>query len=305
MTGFLEDSIKRVLKNSGDECFDFSFIPFSRKIPFTAYQVSTRKQKYFIKEANPDYGEIIACEYKGLRLLQTAGCVKIPTIYHFEFYEGKKTAFLILEWIESFPHASKISQRKLGESMAVLHATSSHKFNVNRFGLDHNNYIGSTIQFNQWMDEWPVFFVKQRLLPQIHMGVEKGLIPVAFHQQLMRLCERVPEYLAADNNTPSLLHGDLWAGNVLISGNNEPILIDPAVYFGAAEAELAFTELFGGFSSEFYNAYNSILSIPYGYHDRKKLYNLYHVLNHLNLFGTIYLGQAQNICTYYAGKFNL
>jgi protein-ribulosamine 3-kinase len=183
-----------------------------------------------------------------------------------------------------------------------LHIGSADIFHVQQFGLDEDNYIGNNPQENGWIASWPEFFVERRLKPQIQLGVRNGLIDQNFQYDLLKLCDVIFHQLSSEHHIPALLHGDLWSGNVLFNTQNQPVLIDPAVYFGVAEAELAFTELFGGFTRDFYDAYQAILPIPYGYQEQKHFYNLYHMLNHLNLFGGMFHGQIQTLCHGYISK---
>jgi fructosamine-3-kinase len=296
------ETIKGALSELGETGEISVLRPVNSNIAVSAFRIETDHNKYFLKYAEPGFYDMIAREYSGLQRLKASRCVRTPQIY--KYYEGNGTSapYLFMEWIESNQDIDGNGQRRLGEDLAALHDASSEIYKINQFGLEENNFIGFNIQENQWMNDWPDFFVVRRLTPQIQLGVRKGLIKDTFHEELFRLCEKVPEILSADYVKPTLIHGDLWGGNVLYTVNHEPVLIDPAVYFGVPEAELAFTELFGGFGNEFYEAYDAVLPIPYGYQDRKKLYNLYHILNHLNLFGEMYLGQAQSVCRYYLEK---
>ncbi len=291
--------IRTSLEIAGDSCHNLVHMPIHRSLAATAYCIQTEKQKYFIKVSEPGFHEWIQCEYRGLRKLEETRCVRIPMIISYQEGDCGNSSLLLLEWIENHPGGDMLGQTKLGEQLASLHDTSEVIFNVKQFGLENDNYIGGNKQVNRWMANWPEFYIQCRLIPQIELGIKQKLIQIEFQDQLMRLCHRIPNLLGSEIVTPALLHGDLWSGNVLFDEKNEPILIDPAVYFGVPEAELAFMELFGGFTPDFYSAYNSILPIPYGYKDRKNLYNLYHLLNHLNLFGTTYLRQAQRCCAYY------
>ena len=166
----------------------------------------------------------------------------------------------------------------LARMLAALHRTTGP-----RFGWHTDNYIGATPQINSWRDDWSVFFKECRLAPQLALAKKNGYA-VEIHGALKVLEGHKPK--------PSLLHGDLWAGNAGFI-NEGPVLFDPAVYYGDREADLAMTELFGGFPSEFYRAYNEAWPLDEGYERRRPMYNLYHLLNHLNLFGGGYLGQVK------------
>ena len=275
--------------------------PIHQNIALKAYFFEFGKNAYLIKVAEKQFAKTVTSEYFGLKYLQDSKCVKTPEIIDFHPGTNDLPTFLIVEWIEKGASTSA-GQKQLGEELAALHDASAEIFDIHQFGFEVDNFIGNNPQFNTWHSDWPVFFVEQRLKPQIQMGLRKGFIDLPFRNQLNILCERIPKILEDQHFVPCLLHGDLWGGNVLYNSENKPILIDPAVYFGIPEAELAFTEMFGGFSREFYSAYNNVLPIPYGYKDRKKLYNLYHVLNHMNLFGQMYLHEAKAICSHYVGR---
>ena len=169
------------------------------------------------------------------------------------------------------------------------------------FGLEINNYIGSSEQRNDWTINWIRFFGEQRLAFQCKLAVKNGLMPAGRRKKLDRLIERLDDILGVHQpRQAALLHGDLWGGNV-IPGPDGLVLIDPAVYYGDREAELAFTELFGGFTAEFYQGYEETYALDSGYSQRRDVYNLYHLLNHLNLFGEGYGSQVDGILRRYTG----
>jgi fructosamine-3-kinase len=293
--------LESIVNSAGDRGKITSIHPVHQTLFLSAYRIETNKRKYLLKISDTTAVDNIRCEYLGLKYLRDSKCVCTPKIYHFQERNSTTPTYLLVEWIE---HGSSTSagQRQLGEELAALHDASSAIFNVNQFGFEEDNFIGNNPQNNQWTNDWVDFFVKQRLKPQINMGIKKGFIDNRFANQLHQLCEKIPELMEGVHYVPCLLHGDLWGGNVLFNHDNLPVLIDPAVYFGVPEAELAFTEMFGGFTRDFYEAYDAVLPIPYGYKDRKRLYNLYHVLNHMNLFGQMYLHEAKSTCEYYLGR---
>ncbi|OOY41228.1 hypothetical protein BOV91_12580, partial [Solemya velum gill symbiont] len=165
-----------------------------------------------------------------------------------------------------------------------------HRKTADAFGWNLDNTIGSTPQLNDWNKSWINFWREQRLGYQLQLAGHQG--------SLQRQGEKLLEsfHLLIDHAPqPSLLHGDLWGGNIGYDDSGNPVIFDPALYFGDREADIAMTELFGGFGREFYAAYNAAWPLDAGYPIRKKLYNLYHILNHLNLFGSGYLGQAEGM----------
>jgi protein-ribulosamine 3-kinase len=224
----------------------------------------------FIKTNSARMRDAFAAEADGLAALRNAG-LRAPEPLAHGLAGGE--AYLLLEYLElgAKPHFAA-----LGRMLA-----NAHRHRAPRFGWSRDNYIGSTPQANAWSDEWLEFWRERRIRPQL----ERAGIPVDF---------RALERLLRDHNPqPSLLHGDLWSGNAGFTTEG-PVVFDPAVYYGDREADLAMTELFGGFPEEFYEAYNETFPLDAGYQKRKHLYNLYHLLNHLNLFGGGYLEQVRS-----------
>jgi fructosamine-3-kinase len=173
-----------------------------------------------------------------------------------------------------------------------------HRVSGQHYGLDHDNFIGATPQPNQQLDHWSDFFREQRLGFQLDLAQQHGYLSAHQSRLAETLLARLANWLPA-RPPASLLHGDLWGGNWLATPQAGAALIDPAIYYGHREAELAFTELFGGFPSRFYAAYNAAWPLEPGYEERRPLYNLYHLLNHLNLFGAGYLGAVDQILRKY------
>jgi fructosamine-3-kinase len=159
------------------------------------------------------------------------------------------------------------------------------------FGWDINNTIGSTVQINNWTANWAEFWAEHRIGYQLKLAKRRG----GHFPQGERLLEMIPELLAGYEPQPSLIHGDLWGGNAGVTSAGEPVIFDPATYFGDREVDIAMTELFGGFPALFYRGYNQVWSLDAGYERRKSLYNLYHILNHFNLFGGSYESQANQM----------
>ena len=225
-----------------------------------------------------------AAESRGLAELARARAIRVPEVI--AHGEAGTAAFLALEWIESKAPDARCEER-LGEELAALHTVTA-----TRFGFHQDNLIGSTPQPNGWTSDWAEFFRERRLRPQLTLAAQSG------HAALLkepgaRLLERVPALLAGHTPSASLLHGDLWGGNWLTSTQGEPVVFDPAVYYGDREADLAMTRLFGGFGASFYRAYSAAAPLAPGWQARLELYNLYHVLNHANLFGAGYVQQAR------------
>tara|TARA_B100000686_G_scaffold350279_1_gene445813 strand:- start:5473 stop:6342 length:870 start_codon:yes stop_codon:yes gene_type:complete len=183
-----------------------------------------------------------------------------------------------------------------GHTLAQMHRTTA-----DCYGLDHDNYIGKTIQRNARNEDPIAFFRESRIRYQQKLARKRKLIPVTLDCDLDILCDKLENFLDTTNEKPALLHGDLWSGNYFCGPNREPCIFDPAVHYGLREADLAMTELFGGMPRRFYQAYEDAFPLNPGYEERRDLYNLYHLLNHLNLFGSSYLGSIKSVLKHYIG----
>jgi protein-ribulosamine 3-kinase len=240
----------------------------------------------FVKVGPAAQRAAFEAEGAGLAALAAARALRVPLVL--ASGATADTAFLALEWIEAAP-ADSACERRLGEGLAALHAVTAA-----RFGWERDNTIGATAQRNGWMDTWPEFFRERRLRPQLALALHNGFGGL-LGEPGERLLESVPRLLAAHTPRPSLLHGDLWGGNWLADAAGEPVIFDPAVYYGDRETDLAMTRLFGGFGAAFYRAYEAAAALPAGARTRAELYNLYHVLNHANLFAGGYPRQARGM----------
>lgn len=251
-----------------------------------AVLLADRDRRYFVKLNDADRAEMFAAEAAGLTELARAGAVRVPRPVCWGTTGGR--AFLVLEYLE-LGSAGTSAQEKLGRGLAALHRTTRPTF-----GWDRDNTIGSTPQPNRPQGDWVGFWRARRLGFQLELAARNG-----YDARVIRkgeaLSERLDALLGTHRPVASLLHGDLWSGNASATRDGEPVIFDPAVYYGDREADLAMTELFGGFSSRFYSAYREAWPLEPGYEVRRELYNLYHVLNHLNLFGGGYLGQAERM----------
>ena len=228
---------------------------------------------------------MLVAEAAGLAELGAANVVRVPRVLAVGPAAGN--AFLALEWLAAQAKGAA-SERLLGEQLAAL-----HRVTVERFGWSHDNTIGSTPQANTPCGDWAEFFRERRLRPQLALAADNGYAGLGPWSD--RLLEALPTLLAGHRPQASLLHGDLWAGNWLALASGEPAIFDPAVYYGDRETDLAMTRLFGGFGAAFYRAYEAAAPLPEGAALRAELYNLYHVLNHLNLFGGGYEHQARGM----------
>ncbi|MEN9898910.1 MAG: hypothetical protein RLZZ66_2559 [Pseudomonadota bacterium] len=251
-----------------------------------AFILQGSKQHYFVKLNRASLLEMFAAEFEGLNAISSTNTIRTPR--PILFGQANQSSFLVLEYIE-FTRMTATAQRTLGEQLAHLHQQKQPYF-----GWIRDNTIGSTPQINTRAYDWATFWREHRLGFQLRRAAENGYNGKLQHLG-EKLCARVDDFFTHYTPTPSLLHGDLWGGNIACDTQQRPLIYDPACYFGDRETDLAMTELFGGFGVDFYSAYNSVWTLDAGYQTRKTLYNLYHILNHVNLFGAGYERQAQQM----------
>jgi len=249
-------------------------------------------ERVFMKHNSRPAPDFFVAESKGLELLaQAEKGPRVPKPLALQ--DSQTPTFLILEYIEESASGPDFPAR-FARSLAELHRVTQHSF-----GLDHDNYIGSTLQKNTLETNGLHFFRDHRLRSQQELARKSGKLPSAADKNLSKLCDRLEDFLDISGENPALLHGDLWSGNYFSDRDNVPCIFDPAVYFGLREADLAMTELFGRLPQSFYDAYHEAFPLNPGYEERKDLYNLYHLLNHLNLFGRSYLGSVEQVLKRY------
>ena len=248
-----------------------------------AWVLASGDERHFVKLACGSYAAMLDCEAEGLRALRGTEALRLPDVRASGVAES--VAFLVLEWLDLRPLADAAA---LGRALARLHASTPPRGNNReRFGWNRDNWIGGSAQANAWTDDWATFFRDMRLRPQFERAFGNGFLDLVPDAE--RLLVEVPRLLAGHAPAPSLVHGDLWSGNAGALPSGEPVVFDPAVYVGDAEVDVAMTELFGGFGRQFHVAYNALRPARPGYATRREIYNLYHLLNHLNLFGATYL----------------
>ncbi|MDX1593989.1 MAG: fructosamine kinase family protein [Gammaproteobacteria bacterium] len=248
-----------------------------------AYRLETDAGRFFVKLHAAAQSAMFAAEAAGLEALAAADAVRVP-VPVCRGTAGDR-AFLVLEHLD-LRGGDRDSAARLGRDLAALHATTA-----DAFGWDRDNTLGSTPQPNGRDADWVRFWRERRLGHQLDLAASRG----HRFRGADRLLDRLDALLAGHAPEPSLLHGDLWGGNWAALADGTPVVFDPAVYHGDREADLAMTELFGGFDPAFHAAYREAAPLDDGYPLRRDLYNLYHVLNHVNLFGGGYAGQAQRL----------
>ncbi|NOR80498.1 MAG: phosphotransferase [Methyloprofundus sp.] len=251
-----------------------------------AYHLHCEQQSYFVKLNSAHLLPMFEVEALGLKELAQTKTLRIPEAVTCGI--AGSDAFLVMEFVPLKAMNIAIQQR-LGQQLACLHQKQQ-----DYFGWHYDNYIGSNIQKNTRKDNWVSFWQEQRLNVQLKLAADNGYAGKV--QQLgEQLTQLIPDFFTTYQPQASLLHGDLWSGNAAADAQGNAILYDPACYYGDREADIAMTELFGGYGTAFYTAYNEVWALDPGYSTRKKLYNLYHILNHLNLFGSGYLHQSEDM----------
>jgi fructosamine-3-kinase len=250
-----------------------------------AWRLETDDFPVFVKTGPVSSADMFTAEAEGLAELAAPRAIRVPRVLACGL-EGA-TAFLAIEWLE-FERPTRDTEARFGRQLAELHRTTRE-----RHGWHRDNTIGLTPQHNDWCDDWVEFFGRQRLGFQLELAAGNGFAG-SLQERGARLLDRLPTLFDGYDPVASLLHGDLWGGNWACA-NGEPVIFDPAVYYGDRESDLAMTRLFGGFGTAFYEAYEASAPLAPGHQARCDLYQLYHVLNHLNLFGGSYLGRAQEL----------
>lgn len=246
-----------------------------------AYRVSDGERAFFVKLNRAPALPTFEAEWDGLSALADAKATRVPgPVAH--GVAGDR-AYLILEWLTLHGRGR---WEALGEGLARL-----HRVTAKRFGWEQDNFLGGTAQPNGWHDDWAAFFATQRLGYQLQLAERNGA-PAALLTAGERLQQSLSALFDGYRPMPSLLHGDLWSGNIAFDNDRAPVLFDPAVHYGDRECDLAMSELFGRLPDTVYAAYAAVWPLDAGYPVRRELYQLYHILNHFNLFGGTYADQA-------------
>jgi fructosamine-3-kinase len=277
------------------------------------YSISSSSRAFFAKINQASQIAMFEAEALGLQQMRATQTIRVPEPICWGT-EGN-SAYIVLEWLDLGGRGGERAWEEMGRKLAAMHKYTPPNPPLLRggeernstllrggeernstllrgvFGWDINNTIGSTVQINTWTVNWAEFWAESRIGYQLKLARGRG----GHFPQGERLLEVIPELLASHEPQPSLVHGDLWGGNAGVTSAGEPVLFDPAAYFGDREVDIAMTELFGGFPAEFYRGYNQVLPLDLGYEKRKTLYNLYHILNHFNLFGGSYASQANQM----------
>ncbi len=255
------------------------------------YKLQTSAQSFLLKvNSRYHYPDMFKLEREGLATIRSTQTIAVPELV----LQGdiEDDSYLVLEWIEPGPNTTA-SFIKLGEQLANLHRVTS-----TFFGFSENNYMGSLPQSNRKHKRWNDFFVNERLEPMAKIAIDKNKLNNSDISKLEKLYQKLPSLF--DEEPPALVHGDLWNGNYLIDKNGRPYIFDPAVSYSNREFDIAMTTLFGGFDRTFYEAYNNAFPLQAGWEQRVKIWNLYPLLLHLNLFGSSYLSQIRSCINQFA-----
>lgn len=251
-----------------------------------AYKLTTSDNKNFFCKTNSasKFPQLFQKEKNGLLLIERQQVLRTPAIV--ACGETEHEQFLLLEWIDEGNKTKKFWE-KFGHQMAAMHSVKGPAF-----GLDENNFMGSVVQQNFPLSNWPSFFAQYRLRPLAESCLKQGLLLSCHMRQLERLSAQLHNFFP--DEPPALVHGDLWSGNFMCASNEEPVLIDPAVYFGHPSVDMAMTTLFGSFDKRFYEVYHEQFPLPPNYSEQWKICNLYPLLVHLWLFGSSYRPQIEH-----------
>jgi len=277
------------------------------------YYISSSSRAYFAKINQASQIAMFQAEALGLQQMRATQTIRVPEPICWG--TDGNSAYIVLEWLDLGSRGGERAWEEMGRQLAAMHKYTPPNPPLARggeepnstllgggeepnstllpgvFGWDINNTIGSTVQINNWTANWAEFWAEHRIGYQLKLAKRRG----GHFPQGERLLEMIPELLAGYEPQPSLVHGDLWGGNAGVTSAGEPVIFDPATYLGDREVDIAMTELFGGFPAQFYRGYNQVWSLDGGYERRKSLYNLYHILNHFNLFGGSYESQANQM----------
>lgn len=246
------------------------------------YAVSGGNKTYFVKLNQASVLGMFEAEALGLEQMAATKTIKVPQPIGTGIADNY--SYIVLEWLEFARGTPGNSWLEMGRQLAAMHKAGGNE----QFGWNRPNTIGSTPQINPWTDSWADFFAESRMGYQLKLAKRRG----GHFLNEGEFVKAVKEILSTRQPQPSLVHGDLWSGNAAVMESGEPVILDPATYYGDREVDIAMTELFGGFPAAFYRGYEEVWPLDEGYQHRKTLYNLYHVLNHFNLFGGGYESQA-------------
>lgn len=258
-----------------------------------AFYVQTNEAEFFVKLNRNVPADFFEFEKQGLDAIRESHSIAVPKVHGIVTDRNSNIPMLWLDWVEGDKRVD--TDKQLGEQLAVMHMKTREKF-----GLEGKSYIGKLEQENRLTNSWLDYYRDYRIAGQLKIGRERKVIKGDRERKLVRLIEKL-EHWVPEKPESSLLHGDLWGGNWMVGEEGAPHLIDPSILYGDHEFEIAFTNLFGGFSNQFYDAYHSVFPVSDSYRDREPVYQLYYLLVHLNMFGESYGGSVDRILQRYVG----
>ncbi len=279
-----EKQIQQTISNAINENLSIiSLNPVSGGDINQAYCLESKSKKYFLKINHEKYYAMFCTEAEALQIIATTDSIRVPKVICMGKFSQQ--SFLVLEFIELTSHGDLAL---FARQLAKLH------LNINaKFGFENDNFIGTTPQKNAWTNNWIEFFNRERISFQLECLKKKNLNRKIV-KKIERLLKQLPAFFSGYLPVPALLHGDLWQGNYAFDTFGNPVIYDPASYYGDHETDLAMLELFGHPGADFFQQYAQIFPVDSGYFHRKPLYNLYHIMNHANLFGGSYLQQLDD-----------
>eukprot|EP00730_Choanoeca_flexa_P012836 TRINITY_DN4667_c0_g1_i1.p2 TRINITY_DN4667_c0_g1~~TRINITY_DN4667_c0_g1_i1.p2 ORF type:complete len:295 (+),score=52.05 TRINITY_DN4667_c0_g1_i1:2038-2922(+) len=279
----LQENVSRSLRLQGQPESSYGGDSSDSQIVSAVNDETNENRQYFVKSNRDALKDMFDCEASGLNAIAATKTILTPNVIAVGAAASK--AYIILDKLDFCSGSSSLWHR-MGEQLARMHQHLSDQGH----GWDHSNYIGTVKQHNRWTSSWLEFWREQRMRPQFDLAAKNGQPFDQAEEYLAKLSKILDQH----EPSPSLLHGDLWSGNAGFA-NQQPVIYDPASYYGDRETDIAMTRLFGGFPRAFYDGYESAWPLPAGYKQRQQVYNLYHIVNHFNMFGGGYRAQAERI----------
>lgn len=258
-----------------------------------AYYVRTNEREFFVKLNRKVNAEFFKIEQSGLETIRNSNTISVPKVYGVVTDPDENIPILWMNWIEGKKNSQ--TDQEFGEQLAQMHLTTN-----SQYGLEGKSFIGNLVQENTMISNWLKYYRDYRLKGQLELGRSRHMIKGKREKKLVELMEQLERWVPK-NPKASLLHGDLWGGNWMVGEEGNPYLIDPSILYGDHEFEIAFTKVFGGFSSQFYETYTSTFPLSDSYKDKEPIYQLYYLLAHLNMFGESYGSPVDAILDRYVG----
>ncbi|KAI9484694.1 Fructosamine/Ketosamine-3-kinase [Zychaea mexicana] len=279
-----KDEVLESVENIGGGCISDAYLCTSSN----GKQIFVKTCESSPKQTLDEVVEMFGSEAKGLKALDDTHTIRVPTPYVYGALDNDNYGFLAMEYISlGSKYGASGVQRKLGEQLADLHLAKG----PGQFGFECDNTIGSTPQVNTWCPDW-IEFLRRRLAYQFDLASSRY---PQLNKPAQQLLDKLDTYFEGLDIRPSLNHGDLWSGNWAVDDNDNPVILDPAPFWGHSEADLGIMKVFGGFDSNFYDAYHAKIPKEPGYQKRVNIYALYHTVNHLNMFGSSYLSSSMSL----------